>query len=562
MFKNFLLKNRVVSILVLFAFLTGFTVAKVDGDFSVGLMKNAARVFGLSFSDAQYEQMIPYVQQQGQSLAMIRGYSLDNHIPPALVFNPLPVGYHPPEDNRSTTWNIPTDVSLPENPNDLAFYSISELASLLRQGLMTSEEMTLFYLQRLEQWGDTLECVVQLLPDRAMKHARRADSLLAAGTDLGPLHGIPYGVKDLFSVDGYKTTWGAVPYMDQMLEGTASVVERLDVSGAVLVAKMSLGALAMGDVWFGGITRNPWDLRQGSSGSSAGSGAAVAAGLLPFALGTETLGSIVSPSTRNGVTGLRPTFGRVSRAGAMALSWSMDKVGPMARSALDCALVFDAIRGVDGLDASLVDAEFYYEQQLDVASLRIGYVPDFFEGGREGNAFDRRVLEDLKSMGLNPEPLEWDIPLPVNALRIILNAEAAAAFDDLTLSGRDTLLVNQGSNAWPNLFRSARMIPAVEYINANRIRHVLIEEMAQLMTDFDVLVMPSYGGNQLLVTNLTGHPCVVAPSGFTQSGHPVSISFIGKLFGEADILSLAQAWQDFSGHHRAHPPMFQYGSAN
>lgn len=542
--------------LLLPAFLLGFTFARLDGDFSLHNVKEAARVLGLPFSGPQLEQMMPHLRIHGQSTGALRSYGLENAVPPAMVFNPLPRGFEMPPKDGGSMWQIPDDVALPSNRDELAFYSIPQLASLLRQRLITSEELTLFFLDRLERYADTLECVVNLTHERALEQARHADQLFDAGKVLGPLQGIPYGAKDLFAVQGYPTTWGAMPFRDQQIDYTATVIRRLDEAGAVLVAKTTLGALAMGDIWYGGQTRNPWDLQQGSSGSSAGSGAAVAAGLLPFALGTETLGSIVSPSTRNGVTGLRPSFGLVSRDGAMALSWSMDKVGPMARSAEECAMVLDAIHGPDGLDQSLIHAGFAYRPGTDLSTLKVGYIASFFGDDHVGDDPDHQVLADLRAMGIIAGPVEWNFELPVNALRVILYAEAAAAFDELTISGRDSLLVNQGMNAWPNLFRAARFIPAVEYINAQRVRQQLIAQVHRLMSDYDVIVTPSFGGNQLLVTNLTGHPCLVAPSGFDQASRPVSISFIGNLFEEEKLVALAQAWQDYSMHNKQRPEFF------
>ena len=391
-----------------------------------------------------------------------------------------------------------------------------------------------------------------------MAQARKADELLKNGTYLGPLHGIPYGAKDLLAVPEYKTTWGAGPFKDQYRgDELATVVKKLDEAGAVLVAKLTLGALAMGDVWYGGTTKNPWNLEQGSSGSSAGSGSSTAAGLVPFALGTETLGSIVSPSTRNGVTGLRPTFGRVSRAGAMALSWTMDKIGPMARTALDCALVFEAIRGTDGIDLTVEDHPFNFKGRVDLSQLKIGYLKDYFENGRGSQKEnDDQTLEVLRSLGANLEPVEWVSDMPFSGMQAILTAEAAAAFDALTRSDQDTLLVRQNAGAWPNLFRSARFTSAVDYINANRARYELIEKVNQLMKNYDVIVTPSFGGSQLLTTNLTGHPCVVLKNGYNTNGSPTSISFIGNLFDEATILAVARAYQEATEYDEQHPPKF------
>lgn len=379
----------------------------------------------------------------------------------------------------------------------------------------------------------------------------------ARGQYRGPLHGIPFGIKDLLSVEGTRTTWGAAPYREQALDETATVVRKLESAGAVLMVKLTMGALALGDIWYGGVTKNPWDLRQGSSGSSAGSASATAAGLVPFAIGTETLGSIVSPSTRCGTTGLRPSYGRVSRHGAMALSWSMDKIGPICRSALDCAIVFDAIRGSDGLDPSVHDAPFNFSRKQDYKKLRVGYFKNLFDDNYPTRDNDQKALEVLRSLGVTLEPLTLSTALPVPSLRLMLNAEAAAAFDELTRSNRDSLLTDQRRNAWPNTFRAARFISAVDYINASRVRTQLINEYYQKTKDFDVILSPSFGGIQLLLTNLVGTPTLVVPNGFNAKGSPTSISFLGRLDGEAAIALLAQAYQDATDWDEKVPPSFR-----
>ncbi|RMH75023.1 MAG: amidase, partial [Calditrichaeota bacterium] len=464
---------------------------------------------------------------------------------------PIPVGATFDTVRRPFRYRDPGEVELPQNREDLAFYSVAELAALIKSRKISSLELTRFFLERLKKYGPRLECVITLTEELALEQARRADAEIAAGKYRGPLHGIPYGAKDLLAVRGYPTTWGAMPYKDQVIDEDATVIQRLEEAGAVLVAKLTLGALAWGDVWFGGKTRNPWNLEQGSSGSSAGSAAATAAGLVPFAIGTETWGSIVSPSTRCGVTGLRPTFGRVSRTGAMALSWSMDKIGPICRTVEDCAIVFNAIYGPDGIDQSVVDLPFNYSPDIDITRLRIGYLKSAFEADHETKPFDDAALEVLRSMGVELIPIELP-ELPTWNLSFILTAEAAAAFDELTRSNRDDLMVRQIKNAWPNVFRHSRFIPAVEYINANRIRYLLIQEMDKVMRQVDVYVAPSFGEN-LLLTNLTGHPCVVVPNGFKEDGTPVSISFIGKLYGEAEVLAVAKRYQEATGFHRKHP---------
>jgi Asp-tRNA(Asn)/Glu-tRNA(Gln) amidotransferase A subunit family amidase len=447
---------------------------------------------------------------------------------------------------------------VPSDLEELAFWPITHLSQLIESRRVSSRDLTEMYLSRLKKYGQKLECVITLTEELALEQARRADEEIAAGEYRGPLHGIPWGAKDLLAVRGYKTTWGAKPYEDQVIDEDATVVKRLAEAGAVLVAKLTLGALAWGDVWYGGRTRNPWNYEQGSSGSSAGSAAATAAGLVGFAIGTETWGSIVSPCNRCGTTGLRPTFSRVSRHGAMALSWSMDKIGSICRSVEDCALVFDAIYGPDGHDLSVVEAPFDWDAELDIERLRVGYVQSAFEEEREEQEdwkrFDAAALETLGSLGLDLVPIELP-DLPIGALSFILNAEAAAAFDDLTLSNRDDLMVRQVARAWPNTFRHARFIPAVEYIKANRVRTLAMQAMAEIMSEIDAYICPSYGGDNLLLTNLTGHPSVVLPNGFREEGTPTSITFMGRLFGEAELLALARAYQEATDFHLRHPTL-------
>jgi Asp-tRNA(Asn)/Glu-tRNA(Gln) amidotransferase A subunit family amidase len=441
----------------------------------------------------------------------------------------------------------------PADLEELAFWPLRDLAELIRTRKITSAALTEMYIGRLKKYGAKLECVITLTEERAREQARRADEEIARGKYRGLLHGIPYGAKDLLAVKGYKTTWGAAPYRDQTIDEDAVVIKKLDDAGAVLVAKLTLGALAWGDVWYGGTTRNPWNPEQGSSGSSAGPASATAAGLVAFAIGTETWGSIVSPSTRCGTTGLRPTYGRVSRTGAMALSWSMDKIGPICRTVEDCAIVFNAIQGPDGVDQTLLDAPFNYRPNVDLKKLRIGYVKKLFEEDYPNKAADAVTLAKLRELGADLIPIELPA-YPVDALAFILSAEAAAAFDELTRSGRDDLMTRQVRDAWPNVFRASRFIPAVEYIQANRLRYRIIQDMQKL--DVDVYVAPSFGGDNLLLTNLTGHPCVVLPNGFDEKGSPVSISFIGRLFGEATLLEVAKAYQDATDFHEKHPPLF------
>ena len=513
-------------------------------------------ILGITFTDAERDSMLESLNERLESFAALRNFDIPNATPPALVFDPIPVGFEMETEQREILLSAPRDVTVPSNLEELAFRSVRDLGEMLRTRKVTSVQLTQMYLARLKKHASQLECVVSLTEARALEHARRADAEIAAGRYRGPLHGIPYGAKDLLAVPGYKTTWGATPYKDQMLDDTATVVRKLDDAGAVLVAKLTLGALAWGDVWYGGKTRNPWNVEQGSSGSSAGSASATAAGLVAFAIGTETWGSIVSPSTRCGTTGLRPTFGRVSRAGAMALSWSMDKIGPICRSVEDAALVFDAMRGSDGLDATVIDAPFNYSADVDLSALRIGYTKDLFESEYRFKDSDAATLAKLRELGVDLIPVELPSATPVRPLAFVLSAEAASAFDALTRSNGDDLMVRQIKNAWPNVMRSARLIPAVEYIQANRARYQLVQDMQNFMNDLDVYVCPSFGGNNLLLTNLTGQPCVVLPNGFSDEGTPMSITFMGNLFDEATVLAVAKAYQDATDFHLKQPPAF------
>lgn len=518
------------------------------------IVEAASKIIALEFSPAERDSMLDNLNDSRGDYEALRKIDLTNDVAPALYFNPLPAGFQMPGGASSFKASPVGKVALPANRDELAYFTVAQLAELIHTRQITSEELTRFFINRLKTYGPKLHCVITLTEDLALQQARQADAEIKAGKYRGLLHGIPYGAKDLLAKKGYKTTWGSVPYKDQTLDYDATVVQRLERAGAVLCAKLTLGELAMGDVWFGGMTRNPWDPNTGSSGSSAGSGSAVSAGLLPFAIGTETLGSIVSPSTVNGVTGLRPTFGRVSRHGAMALSWSMDKIGPMTRSVEDCALVFNAIYGPDGNDPTLMAAPFRYAPLPSLKGLKVGYLAKGFEGDYPNKANDQATLDRLRKLGAELVPIELP-DIPAGRMMHILSAEAAASFDDLTRSGKDDLMVRQQKNAWPNEFRSARFIPAVEYIQANRIRTKLINQMAAKLKGIDVYIAPAYRGGNLAVTNLTGHPCVVLPNGFSAKGLPTSITFMGQLFGEGKLLAVAKVYQDATDFHKKHPAL-------
>ena len=519
-------------------------------------ISEAEKVIGLQFTAAERELMRDGLNQRLVDYEKLRAIPLANDVAPALIFEPrqagvtlaLPAQPRPPINVSHTP-----AIERPQNLAEVAFYPVTHLAKLLTTKQVTSLELTQLYLARLKRYDPALQCVVTLLEERALAQAARADAEIAAGQYRGPLHGIPWGVKDLLAVRGVPTTWGALPYKDQMIDLDATVVQRLDAAGAVLVAKLTTGSLAWNDVWFGGMTKNPWDREQGASGSSAGSASATAAGLVGFAIGTETMGSITSPCARCGVTGLRPTYGRVSRHGAMALSWSMDKIGPIARSVEDCALVFDAIHGPDGQDITVVDRPFTWNSTVDFRDLRIGYAQRAFATESETQAYDDATLAVFRALGATLIPIELPA-YPLDAMMLILYAEAAAAFDELTRSNRDDLLVRQGEEAWPNSFRKARLLPAVEYIQLNRLRTQIIQAQARVMETVDVYLQPNIWGSDQAITNFTGHPAVVLPNGFSAAGIPISsMIFIGQLYGEAQALAVAKAYQDATPFHQAHP---------
>ncbi|MDP2413278.1 amidase [Daejeonella sp.] len=554
--KLHLHRNSIITILCILSFtLGGFITQKFEEEkITVSLIKQAQKIIGLDFSDAEADTMLQDLERRRKGYAALRKLNISNSIAPALNFNPLPAGYRFPDQANYFKVSAQQNIKLPADREKLSFFTITQLAGLIQSKQITSVELTRFFINRVKKYDPVLLYAVSITEERAMKQARKADAEIAAGKYRGMLHGIPFGVKDLLATKDYKTTWGSVAYKDQKIDMDATVVTRLENAGAVLIAKMTLGELAMGDVWFGGKTKNPWDIKRGSSGSSAGSASAVAAGCLPFAIGSETLGSIVSPSTECGTTGLRPSFGRVSKHGAMALSWSMDKLGPITRSVEDCAIVFNAIQGVDGKDLSAIAAPFNYTSQVGTSlkGTRIGYIRSEFKLKYSNSSNDSITLVKLKELGAELIPFELPA-LPYGDMLIVLSAESGAAFQELSLSNRDDLLVRQDKNAWPSGFRSAHFIPAVEYIQANRARALLIEQLNQKMKDIDLFVAPSFGMN-LRATNLSGHPCVVLPNGF-RNGLPGSITFTGQLFGEGKLLKVAQAYQKATVFNQNHPSL-------
>lgn len=542
--------------LITLGFVLGSIAQEKQNTITRAMIAEAEKIIGLQFSEERRDSLLDEVNGNLQNYAAVRAVPLANSVTPAFVFNPIPAGMTFPAKPSSFKPSVYTPV-LPANREELAFYSVGELAALIKARKITSVELTTLYLNRLKKYGGELLCTITLTEELALAQARRADVEIAKGKYRGLLHGIPYGAKDLLSTKTYKTTWGSALYKDQLLNDDATVIKRLEEAGAVLVAKLSLGEFAMGDVWYGGMTKSPWNLKDGSSGSSAGSASATAAGLVAFAIGTETYGSIVSPSTRCGVTGLRPTFGRVSRTGAMALAWTFDKIGPLCRTVEDCAVVLNAIYGKDGLDTSVYEAAFNYSPSVNLAKLRIGYVKELFENDKGYTTSDSAALEALRKLGAELIPIALPKKYPVSSLDYLIGAESAAAFDDLTRSGRDSLFVQQHKFAWGNQFRAARFIPAVEYIQAQRVRQLIIEEMASLMKTVDVYVCPTTEGNNTLLTNLTGHPCVVVPNGFRTDGRPISITFCGQLFDEGRLLAVAKKYQDATVFHKKHPPFAQ-----
>lgn len=546
--------SLIFSVATLLLYLSLFSQTRTD---SIQEVIQFGKYLDINLTEAEADSLLGNLQGQKRRITQLHEGSIPNNLPYPFGFQPfnsypLPSGSHHPGQ-----WKIPAAVKMPENKSDLAFYSVLELASLLRQNKITSVALTSFFIDRLKKYNDTLLCVISFTEDIAMKQAAKADAELKAGIDRGPLHGIPYGLKDLFAVQGTRTTFGTEPFKNQVIDEDAFVYQQLQKAGAVLCAKLSLGELAFADRWFGGVTKNPWDLTQGSSGSSAGSAASVSAGLLPFAIGTETYGSIISPSMRCGTVGLRPSFGAVSRSGAMVLSWSLDKIGPITRNAKDAAIVYDYIKGTDSVDPSAVDYPFKYLPPDNINTLKIGVAENYYRNIPAGNPLFE-ILQKLKDAGISlhttnfPDSGSADSGL----MSIIISAESAAAFDELTRSNRDDMLARQDKGFWPNSFRAARFIPAVEYINANRHRYSLMQKIYHYMNDYDVVIIPGAAGTSVAITNLTGNPMISLPIGLGSNGKPVSITLVGKMYHEAAILAVAEKIQELTGAHLLKPPIF------
>jgi len=552
----------------------------------------AEKIFGVDFTEAEEQAAAAGVGRNLTSFEQLRQVNIPLDTEPAITFHPYLPGKKPhgpatPGAKIKVTLTPPAARS--SSIDDLAFLPITSLAPLLQRRDVSSTELTKMFLDRLKKYGPKLNCVVTLTEDLALTQAAQADREIKAGKYRGPLHGIPWGAKDLFATKGIPTTWGAGPFQNQVFDYDATVVERLAAAGAVLVAKLSMGALAQGDQWFKGRTNNPWNLERGSSGSSAGPGSATAGGLVVFGIGTETRGSIISPSAENGVTGLRPTYGRISRHGAMALSWTMDKIGPMCRSVEDCAVVFNAIYGPDGRDETTADAAFVWNPDVPLSKLKIAYVKNEFDppppgAGREGAGVPagapggaaggrgrgglspeeqqrlrearlkvfNDVLDVYRKAGANPEPVEIpsNITSIANNIGFILTTEGAAAFDDLIRSkdASDPTL-----NTWPNQFRTHRFVPAVEYIRAQRARTLLIREMEKFMSQYDVFLSPTNSAT-LGATNLTGHPAISLKAGFIDN-RPVELMVTGRLYDEATILRVALAYERGTEWHKKNPTL-------
>ena len=539
-------------------FLACMTLARASGQDTVNTadIQTVEKIFSLHFSAAKRDSMTAILSDRVKTYQFMHNRQLPNDLPFPLWYSPLLPSMRDKQPQISVHFTLPETLQLPKDINQLAFYSLPQLASLIKNKRISSEALTHFFIDRLKKYSPRLHCTIELTEELALRQARKADAELARGVYRGPLHGIPYGIKDLFAVAGTHTTWGTPPYRDQVIDKTCFVARQLEKAGAVLVAKLSLGELAMDDVWFGGLTRNPWDTTKGSGGSSAGSAAATAAGLVPFAIGTETYGSIVDPAMRCGLTGLRPTYGSVAKTGAMTLAWTSDKIGPLCRSAEDAAIVFHYIHGADKSDGSSIPITFNYTGKADLKKLKIGYISNYIDT-LPGDSPEKKTLAIFKKMGAHLIPYNFPDSLHGDEiLSLIIGVEGAAAFDPLTRTNRDDLMVQQNKDRWPNIFRSSRFVPAVEYVNACRMRYQIMDMMDPVLDGFDILIAPPEIGDQLAITNLTGNPSLTLPNGLLSGGMPASITFIGRHFGEATLLAVGKLYQEQTGFHLMHPAGF------
>ena len=535
---------------------------------------SAEKLLGITYSNSEREQMVQNLEGQILSAKLRRGMELDNKIPMASKFDPRLPGFQMPS-SRSVKARE-NSIKLPKKEEDIAFSNVGEQGTWIKNGLITSRKLTQIYLDRIEKFNSKLECFATVTKDQALAEADAMDSLTSANINLGPLHGIPYGLKDLFDTKGVRTGWGAEPYKNRVPTEDAEIVKRLRAAGAVILGKTTLGALAYNDIWYGGRTKNPWNLNEGSSGSSAGSASATAAGLCSFSIGTETLGSITSPSQRCGTTGLRPTFGRVSRQGGMALCWSLDKIGPICRCVEDTGIVLSTLNGYDENDLSSIRAPFNFDTTESIKDLVIGYLPEAF--GKGATEVDRETLKVAISLGAKVKEVKLE-DLPYMSLINILYAEAGAAFEQLTLSNEDDTLTWQDDGAWPNTFRKARFLSAVDHVQLDRLRYLVMKALDNLFSEIDVLIGPFDTGPMLVASNFTGHPCLHLRAGFEQLASrgaaslgegklntgeagtgekflvPHGISLWGRLFEEEKILNFGMALERELGVFQKRPEL-------
>jgi Asp-tRNA(Asn)/Glu-tRNA(Gln) amidotransferase A subunit family amidase len=524
-----------------------------EGTVTLEAIGEAAKLAGLELTESEMQAMLEGVDKNLARGREIRARAIPNEVPLPLYFDPCVPEEVPLPSDVSFRRSPPPAVERPGDLEDAAFWPVTHLSELLRTRQVSSVELTEMYLARLEKYNPLLRCAVTLTKDLALSQAREADSRIAAGRHRGPLHGIPWGVKDIVSARGYPTTWGAAPFQNQVLDVDAAVVERLTEAGAVLVAKLTTGELAFGDRFFSGRTNNPWDPEDGSSGSSAGSAAATAAGLVGFAIGTDTGGSILAPSIRCGLVGMRPTFGRVSRFGVMAAGFSLDRIGPMCRTAEDCALVLRAIAGPDRRDLSTTDVPFSWDAARDPATLRVGYTQALFESEKDSElrANDQVALAQIRALGVELTP----VALPESDINFFIEyVERGAGFDEFLRHGLDEGLVRTRHRTE---LRVAHLVPAVDYLQANRLRYQLMRETARALSGLDVVVTtrPTLDSKTSVnpLTSLTGHPAVAVPNGFTAKGTPTGMVLVGRLYREGEMLLLARAYQERAGFHLRRP---------
>jgi Asp-tRNA(Asn)/Glu-tRNA(Gln) amidotransferase A subunit family amidase len=550
--------SNLVKTIVCFTSFLALTPAIHAQDVSVSDIIHTEKMYDLHFTDAKRDSMVNQLNANLKLYQYLHGFNLPNSVPLPNWFDPVLPNMTFNTRQQPISWNIPEHAVMPADTNQLAFYTISQLSSLLRHHRITSVQLTRFFINRLKKYGDTLHCVISLTEDIAMDQAKRADAAFAKGIYKSPLQGIPYGLKDLFAVKGTRTTYGTPPFKDQVIDEDAFVYQQLEKAGAVLIAKLSMGELAMDDIWFGGQTKNPWNLQQGSNGSSAGSASATVAGLLPFAIGTETYGSIVAPSAVCGATGLRPTFGSVARTGGMNLAWTSDRIGPICRNAEDAAMVFAYIHGSDAFDRASRTMPFNYTGNVDLKNIKVAYAKNYIDT-LPSNSAEKAVIKTLKDAGMHVMAIDFPSNLHTNdLLTAIWAAESASAFDHLTRSGKDSEMVQQWQSRYPNMLRSARFIPAVEYLTVCRLRYMVMQQAFPLLSKYDIIIVPSMADEPMALTCLTGNPCITLPAGKAAAGSaPPSITFIGgKLYSESIIAAFAKKFQQLTNYHQQHPPMF------